>query len=89
MRTRGSHAATSTKHPATWCTWISRSSAASLSGHKVHGRAKGKRDRKRGMGYWYIHNVVDDYSRLTYSELLEDERKEALPDLECVAGVRR
>ena len=41
------------------------------------------------MGYWYIHNVVDDYSRLTYSELLEDERKEALPDLECVAGVRR
>ena len=45
-------------------------------GHKVHGRAKGKRDRKRGMGYWYIHNAVDDHSRLAYSELLEDERKE-------------
>ncbi|MBS7548315.1 IS481 family transposase [Dietzia massiliensis] len=45
-------------------------------GHKVHGRAKGKRDRKRGMGYWYIHNAVDDHSRLAYTELLEDERKE-------------
>ena len=45
-------------------------------GHKVHGRAKGKRDRTRGMGYWYIHNAVDDHSRLAYSELLEDERKE-------------
>ena len=46
-------------------------------GHKVLGRAKGKRDRKRGMGYWYIHNAVDDHSRLAYSELLTDERKES------------
>ena len=45
-------------------------------GHKVLGRAAGKRDRRRGMGYWYIHNAVDDHSRLTYSELLTDERKE-------------
>lgn len=45
-------------------------------GHKVHGRAKGNRNKARGMGYWYIHNAVDDHSRLAYSELLDDERKE-------------
>ena len=45
-------------------------------GHKIHGRAKGKRNSRRGMGYWYIHNAIDDHSRLAYTELLEDERKE-------------
>lgn len=45
-------------------------------GHKVLGRAMGKRNRRRGVGYWYIHNAVDDCTRLAYSELLEDERKE-------------
>jgi transposase InsO family protein len=45
-------------------------------GHKVLGRAAGKRNRARGVGYWYIHNAVDDHSRLAYSELLHNERKE-------------
>ena len=45
-------------------------------GHKVGGRAKGCRNSTRGTGYWYIHNAVDDHSRLAYSELLDDERKE-------------
>ena len=45
-------------------------------GHKVLGRAEGKRHRRRGMGYWYIHNAVDDRTRLAYSELLGDERKD-------------
>jgi transposase InsO family protein len=45
-------------------------------GHKVLGRAAGKRNKRRGVGYWYIHNAVDDCTRLAYSELLEDERKE-------------
>jgi transposase InsO family protein len=46
-------------------------------GHKVLGRANGPTRRAlRGMGYWYIHNAVDDCSRLGYSELLADERKE-------------
>ncbi len=46
-------------------------------GHKVAGRQAGKKNRK-GIrhGYWYIHNAVDDHSRLAYSELLPDERKE-------------
>lgn len=45
-------------------------------GHKVLGRAAGKRDRRRGMGYTYLHNAVDDHSRLAYTELLDDERKQ-------------
>ena len=44
-------------------------------GHKVLGRQAGRKNRA-GVGYWYIHNAVDDYSRLAYSELLPDERKE-------------
>jgi transposase-like protein len=45
-------------------------------GHKVLGRAEGKRNRRAGVGYSFIHNAVDDYSRLAYSEILGDERKE-------------
>ena len=47
-------------------------------GHRMVGRQQGKRnrDRRAGAGYWYIHNAVDDCSRLGYSELLTDERKE-------------
>jgi transposase InsO family protein len=46
-------------------------------GHKVLSRAEGKRNRRRtGTGYAFIHNAVDDYSRLAYSEILTDERKE-------------
>lgn len=47
-------------------------------GHKVHGRAKGtKNSGSSRPGYWYIHNAVDDCSRLSYSELMSDERKES------------
>jgi transposase InsO family protein len=46
-------------------------------GHKVLGRAAGQKNTRRGkIGYWYIHNAVDDCTRLGYSELLTDERKE-------------
>jgi transposase InsO family protein len=45
-------------------------------GHKVLGRAQGKRNRRTGEGYWYIHTAVDDHTRLGYSELHNDERKE-------------
>ncbi|MFE2415273.1 IS481 family transposase, partial [Kitasatospora sp. NPDC059408] len=43
-------------------------------GHKVRGR-KGSPSRS-GVGYSYLHNAVDDHSRLAYSEILPDERKE-------------
>lgn len=46
-------------------------------GHRIHGRQQGKKNRRSiKHGYWYIHNAVDDHSRLAYSELLTDEKKE-------------
>ena len=42
-------------------------------GHKVLGRAQGKRNRRAGAGYWYIHTALDDRTRLGYSELHNDE----------------
>ncbi|MGW1137329.1 IS481 family transposase, partial [Streptomyces zhihengii] len=44
-------------------------------GHKVLGRAAGRRTRS-GAGYSYLHTAVDDHSRLAYSEILTDEKKE-------------
>ena len=43
-------------------------------GHKVLGRAEGKRNR--GVGYGFLHNSVDDHTRLAYSEIHADERRE-------------
>lgn len=59
-------------------------------GHKILGRVLGgrnrsahrdpKRPRKVGgrpnLGYAYLHNAVDDHSRLAYTEILPDERKD-------------
>ena len=52
-------------------------------GWRVVGRQQGKKNnttttaaRRERLGYWYIHNAVDDHTRLAYSELLDDERKE-------------
>ena len=45
-------------------------------GHKVLGRQRGKRNRRHGAGYSYLHNAVDDHSRLAYTEILPDERRE-------------
>lgn len=55
-------------------------------GHRVHGRGTGRRNARAStparahchpvIGYSYLHNAVDDHSRLAYSEILPDERKE-------------
>lgn len=45
-------------------------------GHRSLGRAMGKRNRRAGAGYAYLHHAVDDHSRLAYSEILTDEMKE-------------
>ncbi|MBF0817639.1 transposase [Microbacterium paludicola] len=45
-------------------------------GHRALGRAAGNRDPKTGAGYAFGHNAIDDHSRLAYSEILGDERKE-------------
>ena len=44
-------------------------------GHRKLGRAAAP-SRHRGRGYAFLHHAVDDYSRLAYSEILDDERKE-------------
>ncbi|MEV0493379.1 IS481 family transposase [Streptomyces atratus] len=44
-------------------------------GHKTLGRQAGRKTRS-GAGYSYLHNAVDDHSRLAYSEILSDEKKE-------------
>ena len=41
------------------------------------GRTIGNRNnKKKGRGYAFLHHAVDDHSRLAYSEILDDERKE-------------
>lgn len=50
-------------------------------GHRVTDRATGNRNKtgtpaNRKPGYAYLHNAVDDHSRLAYTEILADERKE-------------
>jgi transposase InsO family protein len=42
-------------------------------GWKAHGRGNGNRDKKVKIGYDYVHSLVDDHSRLAYSEILPDE----------------
>jgi transposase InsO family protein len=44
-------------------------------GHRVLGRAAAP-NAHRGRGYSFLHHAVDDHSRLAYSEILTDERKE-------------
>lgn len=41
-------------------------------GWRAHGRSE--EVRGRGIGYDYVHSVVDDHSRLAYSEILPDEQ---------------
>ncbi|MFJ7201719.1 MULTISPECIES: IS481 family transposase, partial [unclassified Streptomyces] len=44
-------------------------------GHRTLGRQAGRKTRS-GAGYSYLHNAVDDHSRLAYREILADEKKE-------------
>ena len=45
-------------------------------GWRAHGRAGREvtRDRATKVGYDYVHSLVDDHSRLAYSEILPDEK---------------
>jgi transposase InsO family protein len=46
-------------------------------GHRTLGRTIGNHNnKKQGRGYAFLHHAVDDHSRLAYSEILADERKE-------------
>jgi transposase InsO family protein len=45
-------------------------------GWRAHGRAhrEATRDRATKLGYDFVHSLVDDHSRLAYSEVLPDEK---------------
>ena len=45
-------------------------------GWRAHGRAAGssRRQHDTRVGFDYVHSLVDDYSRLAYSEILPDEK---------------
>jgi hypothetical protein len=43
-------------------------------GWRVHGRAAGTNDRKRRIGFDYVHAAVDDHTRLAYAEIHADKR---------------
>jgi len=44
-------------------------------GWRMHGRGReDNRDRHGGAGYDYVHSLIDDRTRLAYSEVLPDER---------------
>jgi transposase InsO family protein len=45
-------------------------------GHKVHGRGRFTPKGGGRVGYDFIHSAVDDNSRVAYSEVLQDEKKE-------------
>lgn len=45
-------------------------------GHRMFGRRARPHVRASRPGYAFLHHAVDDYSRLAYSEILDDERKE-------------
>jgi transposase InsO family protein len=46
-------------------------------GHRFVGRQSGRANSgQRGRGYAFIHNAVDDRTRLAYCEILTNERKE-------------
>jgi transposase InsO family protein len=58
-------------------------------GHRVHGQQAGRRSRQATatpagrtrhgnpiLGYGYLHTALDDHSRLAYTEILPDERKD-------------
>ena len=45
-------------------------------GWRAHGREIGRTNaqRKNGLGYDFVHSLVDDHTRLAYSEVLADEK---------------
>ena len=43
-------------------------------GHRGYGRALRRPTGNRGQGYEYVHSMVDDHSRLAYSEVLANEQ---------------
>jgi transposase InsO family protein len=45
-------------------------------GHRTLGRQAGRKNRRPGIGYAFLHSAVDDHPRLVYSEILTNEKRE-------------
>jgi transposase InsO family protein len=54
-------------------------------GHRITGRRTGIINRHRGIGWEFLHVCIDDASRLAYTEILADERKESAVAFLCRA----
>src|SRR5215472_2568411 len=48
-------------------------------GHRITGRRPGAINRHHGIGWEALHVAINDASRLAYTELLPDEKKESAP----------
>ncbi len=46
-------------------------------GHRITGRRTGVINRHLGIGWEFVHVCIDDASRLAFSRVLKDERKES------------
>jgi len=53
-------------------------------GWRAHGRGNVKKDKTTPIGYDYVHSMVDDHSRLAYSEIHDDEKADT-----CAGFLRR
>lgn len=78
-RRRPPRSATSTTIPARWCIWTSRSSDASRwegwrGRNETVANHRSRKDKTTRVGFDYVHSLVDDHSRLAYSEVLPDEQ---------------
>jgi transposase InsO family protein len=65
-------------HPGIWSISIPRSGRIpSGGGWRVRGQVIGRANKHRQpAGYAFLHNAVDDHSRLAYTEIHDDERQE-------------
>ena len=74
---RPPRSATNATGPASWCTWTSRSSGGSptaAAGAPTAAPTRRTAPTSRPIGFDYVHSLVDDHSRLAYSEVLPDEK---------------
>ena len=53
-------------------------------GHRIYGRLLRPPTGRRGLGYEFVHSLIDDHSRFAHTEILPDERAET-----CAGFLRR
>ena len=46
-------------------------------GHRIAGRQTGAVNRHRGIGWEFVHVCIDDASRIAFSQVMKDEKKES------------